>query len=261
MSVVMAQEELAYLLRIQGQSELRGAALDLSGGNKELESVLLGVAERTLRARGWLVFDGETVNIDKTVLGVVSFAVNAPYALAVRRVMYNHAEAKVFYLGDTLQVSLEAFNGVHTFDTVDIPPAQAVLDSMHGGFSVDDVARDALIDIPGTVLITAAQVTQDADLSDDDAARLLADSGVTPHLANLMVRFYREEWLSTVTLGSWSPGEGAINYSALTFIQGRAGWWVITPAEAENVVNLQPISLETLAAMVSDITQTALTGA
>ena len=81
----MSQEELAYLLRLQGKQAMRGATLDLAPNDENLEKALLGAAERSLRSRGWIVVSGDTFSIEQTILGMVGFVLNAPYAIAVRR--------------------------------------------------------------------------------------------------------------------------------------------------------------------------------
>ena len=85
MAIAMSQEELAYLLRLQGKQAMRGATFDLAPNDENLEKALLGAAERSLRARGWIAISGDTFSIEQTILGMIGFVLNAPYAIAVRR--------------------------------------------------------------------------------------------------------------------------------------------------------------------------------
>jgi len=250
----MSQEELAYLLRLQGKQAMRGATLDLAPNDENLEKALLGAAERSLRARGWIVVSGDTFSIEQTILGMIGFVLNAPYAIAVRRTPTGgQSHAVTYHISNALQVSHTGREGVHVFDVLSGSPAKAVLDMMYGDDRVtDDASRQAMTAIPARVMVAAAAVAQDAALSDDAALTVLTESGVDAALAATLLRFYRDEWLATVVVGVWSPGEEGADYSSLGFIQSRGGWWVMYPTSDAPVIDLRPITSADLTALIDE---------
>ncbi|MBK8137998.1 MAG: hypothetical protein IPK52_19645 [Chloroflexi bacterium] len=264
MAVVMSQEELAYLLRLNGRKEIRAAALDLAEGNPQLEAALYGAAERTLRARGWIVADGDTLSIEKTVIGTVGFCASAPYTLAVRRTPVGDmpAEGRAFHLSPALQIVHSASQGIHVFDVVEGHPTHAIMDAMHGGVGVEDLpGRTPILDIPLDLLIIAAGAARKDDLSDSGVIRLLTDSGATPDAASALTALYRGDWLATVSLGIWSPGDEGDNYSPLDLLQGRSGWWILLPSGGAGRVNVQPASLGDVQTIIDQAVNTATTAA
>lgn len=264
MSVVMSQEELAYLLRLNGRTALRGADLNLAGDNAEVEAALYGAGERALRARGWLFIDGDTLTIEKTVVGTVGFCATAPYTLAVRRTPVGElpADGKAFHMSADVQVVHSASAGVHTFDTVEGNVTHAIMDVMHGGVGVEDApGRAPILDVPLDILVAAAGVAREGNLSDDDALRLLTDNGASADDAAALLALYRREWVATVSLGIWSPSEDGATYSPLDLLQGRSGWWVLLPSGIEGRVNVQPASLADVEALLNRAVDTALTPA
>jgi hypothetical protein len=255
MAVVLSQEELAYLLRVNGRLAIRAADLDLADGDKQLEAALYGAAERTLRARGWMIVDGDTISFEKTVLGTVAFCASAPYTVAVRRTSVGDlpAEGKAFHIDSTLQVSHSAALGVHVFDVVEGRLSHAILDAMHGGVGVEDAAgREPILDVALEALIAAAGVTREDALSEADAIRLLVDNGAAQDRAAALVALYRADWLATVSVGIWSPGDAGDEYSPLDLLQGRTGWWILLPSGADGRVNVQPIALADLTALIDE---------
>lgn len=253
MAIAMSQEELAYLLRLQGKQAMRGATLDLAPNDENLEKALLGAAERSLRSRGWIVVSDDTFSIEQTILGMVGFVLNAPYAIAVRRTPTGgQSHAITYHISNALQVSHTGREGVHVFDVLSGSPARAVLDTMHGGAYVTDTARETMSGIAARVLVAAAAVAQDASLSDDAALTVLTESGVEATQAATLLRFYRDEWLATVVIGVWSPGEEGADYSSLGFIQSRGGWWVMFPSSDAPIIDLRPITSTDLTTLIDE---------
>lgn len=259
MAIAMSQEELAYLLRLQGKQAVRGATLELAPHDPTLEGALLGAAERSLRARGWIVIQGDTFSIEQTLLGMIGFVLTAPYAIAVRRTPTGgESHAVTYHLSQALQVSHSGREGVHVFDVLSDPPARAVLDIMHGGDAMTDAPRQPMGNIPARVLVAAAAVAQDHSLSDDEALAVLTESGIEAAQAAMLLRFYRDEWLATVVIGVWSPGEEGADYSSLGFIQSRSGWWVMMPTSDAPVIDLRPIANTELTALIDETIYKAL---
>lgn len=263
MTVIMSQEELAYLLRLSGRKAMRATDLDLAGGDAQLEAALYGAAERTLRARGWIVVDGDTFSIEKTVIGTVGFCANAPYTLAVRRTPVGDvpADGRAFHLSSTLQIVHSAAQGVHVFDVVEGHPTHAIMDAMHGGVGVEDLpGRAPILDVPLEMLVASAGVAREDELTDADAIRLLSDNGATPDIAATLLALYRNDWLATISLGIWSPGEQGDTYSALDLLQGRSGWWLFLPTGVAGRVNVQPASLGDVQTIIDQAVNTATGG-
>ena len=110
-------------------------------------------------------------------------------------------------------------------------------------------------------VIIAAGAARKDDLSDSGMIRLLTDSGATPDAASALTALYRGDWLATVSLGIWSPGDEGDNYSPLDLLQGRSGWWILLPSGGAGRVNVQPASLGDVQTIIDQAVNTATTAA
>jgi hypothetical protein len=241
-SIFLSQEELIYLLQLLQLANLPGMSLNPLAGTDEQQFLsAMSIAERCLRARGFIQFDiaAQRMNIESAVVGTLSFCARAPQSIAVRRMQADGRQvAAMYHLSAPLKIKHQAVMGVHEFAL--IQEANSVLNDIMNLITDDVVMKtvdlETIAEMPASVLVAAGLLRRADQVNDNEMIDALRHLGVDEVEAKHINHIFRHELVASVVIGPWSPPlEGVDSFPALALLQGKNVWWVLAPHDNQQV--------------------------
>jgi len=244
MPIHITHEELAFLSRLMGKPSLRGLPLQLPGEHDQVTRALVA-AENSLRARGWLRLEGDSISLDKTVLDAIAFLASAPVVFGIRRTPRGAAtDSHLFYLSHALKLHVHVDAGVYSIDTYNSDGFDDALRAVRGADSgLSGEIRPSISGMPLGGFVGLAALAQMKDATREAVLEGLSAQNLGFEQAGVLFDLYREDWEATVNLSAWLEvgAEVDATLSTLTLLDTRQGWWRIVQPTPDNV-DLLPLT-------------------
>lgn len=273
--IVLAHEELLYLMQIMNIVTLPGfGGAPLITMDEETYLQIMGVAERCLRAKGFLAIDNNTLVVETAVAGTLSYCARNPAAvIGIRRELPRvdadapAPQAAVFHAYNPhLLIKHVQELGLHHF--VLYPDKTAMLNEMiawmSGGLPVaePEVIPESL-EVTGAALVAARATLFNNQFDDALTYKMLTAASYASDTAASVTTLIRDQAQAVITL-SFAPLPAVLQSSpnpkadkVLTFLQTPNGWCLLTPHPDTAAANNPTYHIEVC---TTDSVKTELTG-
>ncbi len=252
--IVLAHEELLYLIQLMAIPTLPGfGGQPLITTDQETYVRIMGVAERCLRAKGFLDITDEGLVVDTAVAGTLSYCAHNPRALIGIRIPVEPSaeenvsrEAIVLHSYDErLTIQHRQSFGLHYFTLFENREQMLsqVIDWMGGGSIETDGEKRADVhefDVSGALILILRAAASKPEHDDATMLQLLSQLGYSEDDARAAITLLRYDAKTVISFAMLpsvpaqiqpNPSQPAPNASAMMFVITGDGWWTLTPKQ------------------------------
>ncbi len=239
--ITLSHDELLYILQVLRLPTLPGLPSDLMDNlTVDAYQQLLGSAERSLNARGYIQIENERLVVESALVGIIGFCAGAPNTVRlVRTDLSGNSVGVVYHFSQTLKIKHHTNRGVHYFTF--LPDNETAIkdmaQEMRGNASVASHLKPPLaLHIPAAALLIAS-VTRLQAINEKALVEGLAKNGLTVQDAQAIIQILRYEVIASVSVGIWQLPHEAIQEPkeenfGLLFTQ--QGWYALHSVAGEN---------------------------
>jgi hypothetical protein len=243
LSFALSQEQLFVILAYLHANALAGLEEELVNGLSAREKTLvMGVAERSLVARGFLVGDvNHRLKLSDPVSAVVgpcafperSTLVRTTRSQGVEETFYFHSARKMHIL-HTLP-----FTAIHQFIAVESPTefVKAILSTLHLP-ELEELDVPAGM-VPARVLIEARDVSSKG--KNDQAVTVFTKAGMERSTANRLIEAFARPELNATFSSVEGAGDGQ-KVEGFSILQGQNSLWLLTPDQNVDQIRINSLS-------------------